>query len=164
VSAILANGPLPTAPVGAPTSTLPWDPGYAGAVSSKAAASVPVPIRLIAWFELIGGGFAILNGLFLLSRGGWLLIVAGIVAVAGGIGLLLSKLWGYVTVLAIAAVMIVLASPLLSLGQRTDLFTLIVNVVVLLVLLTRGSLVWASSLRTPVREHGSDRPPPGGPR
>ncbi|HEV8571676.1 MAG TPA: hypothetical protein VGR49_01345 [Actinomycetota bacterium] len=108
---------------------------------------IPVPIRIIAWFEIIGGAFAILNGILLLTRGGWLLILPGAVAIFGGWGLLGAKLWAYFTVVGVAAAMVVLASPLLSLGRTTELFTLIVNAVILLVLLSRGSRTWAESLR-----------------
>jgi hypothetical protein len=108
---------------------------------------IPVPIRIIAWFEIIGGAFAIVNGILLISRGGWLLIAPGAAAILGGWGLLKEKLWAYFTVLAVAAVMVVLASPLLSGGRSTALFTLIVNAAILMVLLGDRSRAWAATLR-----------------
>jgi hypothetical protein len=108
---------------------------------------VPVTVRIIALFEIIGGGLAIIDGFLLISRGGWVLILPGIVAILGGWGLLNAKLWAYYTVLVVAAVMVVLASPLLTRGRSTALFTLIVNAVILLVLLGGRSRAWAESLR-----------------
>jgi hypothetical protein len=109
---------------------------------------IPAPIRVIAWFEMIGGALAIVNGFILLSRGGWLLILPGVVAILGGWGLLRAKLWAYYTVVAIAGINIVLASPLLSRGRSAALFTLIVNAVILLILLGGQARGWAQSLRT----------------
>jgi uncharacterized membrane protein (DUF2068 family) len=116
-------------------------------VPAPARPRIPVPIRAIAWFEMIGGVLAIMNGFLLLSRGGWLLILPGVVAILGGWGLLHAKLWAYYTVVVIAAINIVIASPLLTRGRSAALFTLIVNAVILLILLGGQARGWAQSLR-----------------
>jgi uncharacterized membrane protein (DUF2068 family) len=108
---------------------------------------IPALVRVIAWFEMIGGALAIMNGIVLLSRGGWLLILPGIIAILGGWGLLRAKLWAYYTVVVIAAINIVLASPLLTRGRSAALFTLIVNTVILFILLGGQARGWAQSLR-----------------
>jgi hypothetical protein len=110
---------------------------------------IPTLVRIIAWFEIIGGVLAVVNGILLLSRGGWLLIVPGAVAILGGWGLLRAKLWAYYTVVVVAAANVVLASPVLSLGKSTALFTLVVNALILLILLGGQSRAWAASLRRP---------------
>jgi hypothetical protein len=123
---------------------------------------IPPFIRIIAWFEIIGGALAIVNGFLLFSRGGWLLILPGTVAILGGWGLLGAKLWAYYTVVVVAAVNVVIASPLLSRGRSTALFTLIVNAVILLILLSGRSRDWAASLAGG-REEGGLRTKQGPP-
>ena len=108
---------------------------------------LPRPLRIVAWYEIIGGLLLLLNGVLLLSGLGWLLILPGIVSVVGGWGLLKKRFWAYWTVVAISAINLVVASPLLTGGRSVALFSLIVNAVILLVLLSRRSLAWAGSLR-----------------
>jgi hypothetical protein len=109
---------------------------------------IPASIRIIAWFEIIGGVLSALTGLRLIGSVGWLFIAAGAVAIAGGWGLLNARLWAYYTVLVLAALNIVFALPILLRGASTLLFTLIVNAVILLVLLGGQSRAWVESLRT----------------
>ena len=122
---------------------------------------IPPFIRIIAWFEIIGGALAIVNGILLFSRGGWLLILPGAIAILGGWGLLGAKLWAYYTVLVVAALNVVIASPLLSRGRSTALFTLVVNAVILLILLSGRSRDWAASLQG--KEEGGGLPTKQGP-
>lgn len=105
---------------------------------------IPASVRIIAWFEIIGGVLSVLTGLRLIGSVGWLFIAAGAVAIAGGWGLLNARLWAYYTVLLLAGLNIVFA---LLRGASTLLFTLIVNAVILLVLLGGQSRAWAQSLR-----------------
>jgi hypothetical protein len=109
---------------------------------------VPIVIRIIGWFEIIGGTLALITGVVLLATRAWLFIVPGAVTIAAGWGLLNAKLWAYYTVIVVAGANIVVASPLLSLGRNVALFTLIVNATILLILLNRESRSWAESLRT----------------
>ena len=108
---------------------------------------MPRPIRIVAWYEIIGGLLLLVSGVLLLSRLGWLLLLPGVVSVVGGWGLLRRRFWAYWTVVAISAINLVIASPLLSGGRSVALFSLIVNAVILLLLLSRRSLAWAGSLR-----------------
>jgi hypothetical protein len=108
---------------------------------------VPASVRIIAWFEIIGGVLSVLTGLRLIGSVGWLFIAAGAVAMAAGWGLLNARLWAYYTVLVLAGLNIVFSLPILLRGAGTLLFTLIVNAVILLVLLNRPSRDWAASLR-----------------
>jgi hypothetical protein len=108
---------------------------------------MPTLLRIVAWYEIVGGLLLLLSGILLLSRLGWLLILPGIVAAVAGWGLLKKRFWAYWTVVAISAINLVIASPLLSEGRSVALFSLIVNAVILLLLLTRRSLAWAQSLR-----------------
>jgi drug/metabolite transporter (DMT)-like permease len=108
---------------------------------------VPVLIRIIGWFEIVGGVLAVVSGVVLIASRGWVLIVPGAVSVAAGWGLLNAMLWAYFTAMVIAAANIVVASPLLSLGRNVALFTLFVNAAILLILLNRESRSWAESLR-----------------
>lgn len=88
-----------------------------------------------------------ISGAVLIAGRGWVLIVPGAVSIAAGWGLLNSRLWAYYTAMVIAAVNLVVASPLLSLGRSVAMFSLIVNAAILLILLTRESRAWAESLR-----------------
>jgi hypothetical protein len=107
----------------------------------------PRPIRVVAWYQIIGGVLLLINGFLLLATFGWLLIPSGIASVVAGWGLLQRKFWAYWTVVAISALNIVIASPVLSGGRSVALFSLIVNAVIVLLLLSRRSLAWAESLR-----------------
>jgi hypothetical protein len=108
---------------------------------------VPILVRVIAWFEIVGGTLAVVSGAVLIAGGGWALIVPGAVSIAAGWGLLNARLWAYYAALALAAVNIIVASPLLSLGRNVAMFSLIVNAAILLILLNRESRGWAESLR-----------------
>jgi hypothetical protein len=108
---------------------------------------VPASVRIIAWFEIIGGVLSVITGLRLIGSVGWLFIAAGAAALAAGWGLLKGRLWAYYAVLVIAGLNIVFALPILLRGANTLLFTLIVNAIILLVLLGGQSRAWAQSLR-----------------
>lgn len=108
---------------------------------------IPVAVRIIAWFQIIGGVLSVLTGLRLIGSVGWLFVLAGAAAIAAGWGLLNARLWAYYTVLALASLNILLALPILFGGANTLLFTLIVNAVILLVLLGGQARAWAASLR-----------------
>jgi hypothetical protein len=108
---------------------------------------IPASVRIIAWFEMIGGALSVLTGLRLIGSVGWLFIAAGAVAMAAGWGLLKARLWAYYTVLVLAGLNIVFSLPIMLRGAGTLLFTLIVNAIILLVLLGGPSRDWAASLR-----------------
>jgi hypothetical protein len=109
--------------------------------------SFPRHIRIVAWYEIFGGVLLLINGFLLLTTYGWLLIPSGIVSIVAGWGLLHRKYWAYWAVLAISGLNIVIASPVLSGGRSVALFSLIVNAVIVLLLLSRRSLAWAQTLR-----------------
>lgn len=111
-------------------------------------ARMPLLVRAIAWFEIIGGLLAVISGAVLFARGGWAFILPGAVGIAGGWGLLHAQLWAYYLVLLFAGINVVLASPLLTRGRTVAMFTLVLNAAILLVLLNRASRQWAESLRT----------------
>jgi hypothetical protein len=110
-------------------------------------ADFPWFIRIVAWYQIIGGIFLLINGFLLLASFGWILILSGIVSIVAGWGLLQRKYWAYWTVVAVSAINVVIASPVLSGGRSVALFSLIVNAVIVLLLVSRRSLAWAETLR-----------------
>jgi hypothetical protein len=113
---------------------------------SRPRLAIPPSVRIIAWFEIIGGVLSMLTGLRLIGSIGWLFLAAGAVGIAAGWGLLHARLWAYYTVLVLAGLNIVFSLPILLRGAGTLLFTLIVNAVILLVLLGGQPRAWAASL------------------